>query len=359
MPGTSPGTARGALVATDRAWDVVTGPLGAPPPDGGLDHVWRVYLVDGQSASFALAIDPRMPFDRASSFALVDRSIPPGCALDRALARAVVRGAMWRAAPATDSGSAEAEAEELARLATPCETGEDDADVAAFQAQPGKVLVDPFSSSFDRGAATFFAWLDATYGAQPGALVVGLWALAPTKTPPGASRWTGTPTGFDVLRVSLADALWQGSTLDDVFVRFATVRASMVPPPRLAWHVPWPEHARRLGAAEPTAPTGAAYVAIDRAGAPVGARLRVEAEWEDYARMRWVVVKLDSQGRPIQELPITSTDRATRAALTVENLDGTDRVVVVGVDIGSTEHPFDPDQGEWEPHGWLLTLAPQ
>ena len=38
-------------------------------------------------------------------------------------------------------------------------------------------------------------------------MVQGLWALAPTKTPPGAARWAASPTGFDVLRVSLAGML--------------------------------------------------------------------------------------------------------------------------------------------------------
>ena len=41
------------------------------------------------------------------------------------------------------------------------------------------------------------------------------------------------------------------------------------------------------------APTGASYVVVDHAAAPPGAKLRLEAEWEDYGRMRWVAVKLD------------------------------------------------------------------
>ena len=45
--------------------------------------------------------------------------------------------------------------------------------------------------------------------------------------------------------------------------------------------------------------------------------------------------------------------------MTLEPLDGVDRVVVVGVNVGSTEHPFQPNQGWWEPHGWLLTIEGQ
>ena len=72
--------------------------------------------------------------------------------------------------------------------------------------------------------------------------------------------------------------------------------------------------------------------------------------------MRWAVIKLDTQQRALAVVPVTSLRLATRASMTVELLDGAARVLVVGVNVGSTEHPFDPDQGEWEPHGWLLTL---
>ena len=35
---------------------------------------------------------------------------------------------------------------------------------------------------------------------------------------------------------------------------------------------------------------------------------------------------------------------------------GFERVLVVGVGLGTTEHPFDPGQGSWPAHGWILTL---
>jgi hypothetical protein len=356
-PGTSPRFSALALSAADRSWETLTAALAVPPPDGSPEGSWPVYLVDGvEGGGYALldAADPRTHFDRASSFALVDRETPSGCALDLAVARAVARGSLWRAAPATDEGTARAQSEMLARLATACAPPDDE--VAVFQSQPELTTIDPSSPAYDRGASLFFDWVDMTFGARPGALVVGLWALAPTRTPPGAPRWAGAPTGFDVLRVSLRNALWQGSTLDDIFVRFAVARASMRPPARPAWHVPWPAQARRLASPEPVAPTGAAYVVVDHAGARQGAKLRIEAQWEDYGRMRWVAVKLDAAGRSLAEIPVRSLDRGTRASMTVEPLDGVDRVLIVGVNVGSTDHPFDPAQGEWEPHGWLLTV---
>ncbi len=354
--GTAGSIALAALAAADRAWDALTGVLGAPAPDGGLDGIWHIELggtVEGGGDALLGERDPVAHFDRASSFARIDRSLSPGCSLDFAVARAVARGSLWRAAPATDEASARAEAETLAGLATPCAGSE----ASAFQSNPERAIVARASPAYERGAGLFFGWLDATFGAEPGTLVLGLWALAPTRTPFDADRWAATPTGFDVLRESLKNALWQGSTLDDVLVRFAVARATLVPPARLAWHVGWPTQARRLASPEPVAPTGASYVLVDRQGAPAGAKLRLEAEWEDYGRMRWVVVKLDAAGHALGDLPVASLDRTPHASITIESLEATDRVLVVGVNVGSTERAFDPGEGEWEPHGWLLTLA--
>jgi hypothetical protein len=371
------------LSSADRAWDVLSGALALPPPDVDLDGAWHVYFVDdglvhssagdapgppaaAQEPAGLLAADtvappldrdPRTRFDSATSFALIDGSTPDGCALDLALARALARACLWRAAPATDEGSARAQTETMARLAVPCAPS--DGDAQEFQSHPERALVEPNSVSFDRGASRFFDWLDASFAREPGGLVRGMWALAATRTPPGAWRWSGAPTGFDVLRVSLKGALRPDSTLDEVFVRFAVERARATPPVRLAWHVPWPSRARRLASPDPVQPTGASYVLVDRAGAKAGARLRVEAQWEDYGRMRWVVVKLDARGTTMAELPVTSLDRGTRASLTVESLEGVDRLLIIGVNVGSTDHPFDPNVGEWEPHGWLLTLDEQ
>jgi hypothetical protein len=349
-----------ALEATDRAWDVATGALALAPPDPEPDGRWHVYLVDdvdGGSTALLAGRDPLAHFDRASSFALVDRRLPAGCALDFAVARAVVRASLWRMAPATDEGSARAESQMLARLATPCDVGTgSDEDERAFQNHPERALVDPASASFERGAALFFEWLDGRFATGPGALVAGLWSLAPTRTSTEAWQWSGSPTGFDVLRVSLKNALGTDSTLDDVLARFAVHRALTLPSANVGWHVRWPATGRRFASPVPVAPTGASYVLVDVAGAPGGARLRVEVTWEDFARMRWDIVKLDAQGAALADVPVTSLPLGTSASMTLEPLDGVDRVLIVGTNVGSTEHPFDPDQGWWEPHGWLLTL---
>ncbi|HXX66719.1 MAG TPA: hypothetical protein VEK07_06040 [Polyangiaceae bacterium] len=356
--------ATATLVSADRAWDALVQGVGLPPPIGPDEGRWELYLVQhvdgGPSDAFLAGREPVSSFDRGSSFGVLDRLTPPGCALDSSIAYAIARASLWRSVPATDEGSARGEAETFARLVTAC-AGEDD-DVRAFQSGAAQCIVDPSSAPFGRGSSLFFRWLDEKFGARPGALVMGLAALSPTTTGAetwSAGRWAGAPTAFDVLRVSLRDALWRGSTLDDVFVEFAVARAltSSGPTPPVAWRIPWPERPRRLASPEPVAPTGASYIVVDCARAPAAARLRLEMEWEDYARMRWIAVKLDASGREIARLPVGSLDRSTHASMTIATLDGVDHVLVVGVNVGDTERAFHPDDQRWEPHGWLLTVA--
>jgi hypothetical protein len=359
-PGTEERLILEVLSAADRAWGTLTEVLNLPPPYSAWGSPWRLYLVDGvegNGSAIATGTDPLARFDRGASFGVLDRRTPLAqepCALDLAVARAVARGSLWSGAPATDPGSSIGESESLARLVTACSAGNEDAET--FQASPETTLVDPGSAPFDRGGALFFDWLDARFGGQPGAIVPALWALSPTRTEAKALSWAARPTGFDVLRASLKGALWAESTLDDALLRFAVYRVSVAPPPRLAWDIPWPSAARRLAPPESTSPTGASYIAIHLGGAPRGAKVRLIAEWEDFGRMRWGVLKLAPSGQTLAELDITSPDKATRAATVIEGLEGVDRLLVIGVGLGSTTGPFDPGAGSWASHGWLLTV---
>lgn len=357
----APGTPRrfqlAAVAAGDRAWEAMTRALRVPPPEGALGDPWDVYLVDdvqGGAEVISDERDPRARFDRESTFALVDRATPIGCRLDFALARAIAAGSLRRQVPATDLASQRAQSEELARLATPCAPAED-AD-AVFQAMPWRGLFDSSSDAFDRGASLFLDWIDASFGSEPGAVLLGAWALSPTRTEPHAWQWAATPTTFDVFRTSLKGALGPETTFDDVLLKFAVTRAGILPAPAVAWNVPWPILARRITPAWPVAPTGVSYVRVNREGAPPGSKLRLEAQWEDYARMRWIVLKRDPADRTLSELSVISTERATTASMTVEQLDGVDNILIVAQNLGSTEHAFNPHQDGWEPHGWLLTL---
>jgi hypothetical protein len=358
-PGTPDTALLAAIDALDRAFSVETQALELPAADAGMDGTWDAYLVDGVPEGGRAELssrDPRGSLDRGTSFGLIDRANLPGCTLDVAAARALAWASMLRAAPATDLGTARAQTRMLARLTTACAAP--DEDERAFQAEPERTIVDPEGEARSSGAGLFFEWLDQSFAGEPGSFSLGTWALAPTKTPAAATRWPVRPTVFDVIGSSLAGVLGTDSGLDDVFLHYGIDRGLTPPAARLAWHVPWPDHARRLASPVPVAPTGASYVLIDHAGAPPGASLRVQAMWEDYGRMKWAVIKLDTAGRPLAVLPIASSKMATSTALTVELVDAVDRFLVVGVNVGSTEHPFDPGQGWWEPHGWVLAISP-
>jgi hypothetical protein len=374
-----------AVVASaERAWDVETRVIALPEPDADIvTRAYDVYVVphvEGGAVTALSARDLRSDFDRGSAFTLLGASLAhESCALDVAMARSIARASLFRAAPATDEGSARAEAAYIARLAVPCAMTADDG-VGLFQANAERAIADVWNDDrrvgleFDRGASLFYWWLDATYGATPGSLVHAIWALSPTKTPPGAERWNAEPDGFDVLAASFKDALTSGSTVEDLYAEFGTTRAlmgprenglelpearvlgaSLVPP--LAWDIAWPSSPRRLASPVPLGPTGSSYVLVHHAGAAPGARLRVEATWEAHAAIRWFVVKLDASGRELGRVPIAAQPRATEAQMTVINLDGVDSLLIAATNVGDPFAPFDPDDETFEPHGWLLTLA--
>jgi len=370
-----------ALASAERAWGLLTGALSLPSPDvdlgtGALD----LYLVDHEP-SVARAVlyrrDAVSAFDRASAFVLLDGGAR-GCDRDAAIARELARASLWRTAPATDAATAAAETAYLARVMVPCAMGMIDG-VDRFQQHPEQAIADGLDGGAGgderaRGAALFYWWLDYSFGTEPGATVRALWALAPTRTPLGAARWKGTPNGVDVLRTSFKNALRTGSTIDDLWVNFAVARAFVgsaddgahLPESRAIgaaglvrtqWDIGWPAHARSLASGSGVAPTGAAFIAIAHAGAPPGARLRVEATWEEHAKMRWAVVRLDAAGKELGHVEIPAAERATEAQMTVVDLEGVARILVVGTNAGDPSFRFDPNDEVWEPHGWTVTVA--
>jgi hypothetical protein len=367
-----------ALGALERAWDVLTGALALPAPDA--DSVTRavdVYLTDAPGSEAHVATrDPIAHVDRASAWLRLDARAR-GCGLEHEATRAIARASQLRAAPALDPSTAEAQASALARLAVPCAGGLVDG-VDTFQAEAARPIADrlprepaTLRRAYPRGAQLFWWWLDAGWGVGPADVIRSTWALAATVTPPIAHRWTAEPDAFDILRSTFKGEPGSGLSVDDVLVDFAVSRAfvgdderhlgearglSGLRPP-LTWDVPWPSAPRRL--ASPTTgvgPTGAAYVRIARSGAAPGARLRVELAWEEHARMRWIAVKTRG-GQETARIPIGGQDKGTEAQGTLVDLDGTDAVVLVGVGLGDWTEPFDPEGAEWEPHGWLATIA--
>jgi hypothetical protein len=374
------------LASAERAWDVETGALDLPAPDADLiTGAFDVYLVPSLPEGTLTAPsgrDPRSRIDRASAFALLDASLAVGgaCPRDTAVAALVALASLSRASPATGQATARAQAAYVSRLAVPCAMGEL-GDIDVFQAAPELAIMDSrgewdarASVAFERGASLFYWWLDAAYSVEPGGIVRALWALSATKTPPQALRWNDEPDSVDVLRESFKDALTNGSTVEDLFAEFGTTRALLGPRenglelpearplgeatlPRLDWTLDWPDTPRRLASPVGVEATGSAYVLVHRAGAPPGARLRVEAAWEQHSAIRWTAVKLDAAGRELGRIPVPSTPRSTEAQTTLVGLDAADAILLVATNVGDPFDPLEPDDEVFEPHGWLLTLA--
>jgi hypothetical protein len=307
-----------------------------------------------------------------------------GCALDTAVARETVRAILWRSAPATDAATAHAETAYLARLMVPCALQELEG-IDTFQAHPEAPIAgslgptgDPSAAApppdYYFGASLFYWWLDWSFGNSPGSVVRALWALAATETPVASESWLARPDGFDVLRASFKNALATGSTFDDLLLDFAVARAFVgstsdtdrMPETRslgdagrlrLEWEIGWPARPRRLASRGGIAPTGAAYVAIDCSSAPRGAGLRIEAQWEEHAKLRWAAVKVDGAGHESASVAIPSPERATESRMTLIDLERVARVFLVGTNAGDPLDPFDPNDGVWEPHGWIVSVA--
>jgi hypothetical protein len=398
------------LASAERAWETMAGALRLGSPDVDEDDLaYHVYLVDGareRGATYVAGRDVRSRIDRARAFTVLDANVHGGCLFDALVAREIARAVLYRVAPATAEGIARAQTTYLAQLMVPCATGFQADAVQAFQSRPERAVCDPrvgevgtsaederaeersgtgtatargtaaatTEGAFMAGAALFWGRIDWAYGRAPASIVMASWALSPTMTDVGAKRWHDEPDAFDVLRVSFKNALSTGSTLDDLLLDTAIARAFMgsaedglhavetrtfgdaarIP---LDWDLPWPTQPKRVAPRTPVFPSGASYLVIRRAGAPPGARLRVEIAWEEHALFRWAFVKLDAAGRELGRVPIPTRERAVEAQMTLVDLDGVDRVMLVGMNAGDPSYRFDPDDEVWEPHAWLVTLA--
>jgi hypothetical protein len=377
------------LASAERAWEIATDALRLPPPDVDLvTGKFDIYIVRGFQGGAEAELgarDPIASFDRANAFMIVGEGLA-GCTLDALIARETTRAILLAVAPAIDSATARAETAYLARLIVPCAL-EAPGGVDTFQAHPDLSVAGGFGlgefaetgSVVDRtdyafGASLFYWWIDWSFGNSPGSVVRALWALAPTRTPVASARWTGRPDGFDVLRASFKNALTTGSTLDNLLLDFAVAReflgrasdADHMPETRSLgdaarvhadWEIGWPTEPRRLASGRGIEPTGAAYVVIDSSLAPNGARLRIEAEWEEHAKLLWAAVKVDNAGHEKASIAIPSAERATEAHITVVDLEDVAKIILVGMSAGDPYDPFDPNDAVLEPHGWVVSVA--
>lgn len=396
-PASASAASLAALASLERAWEVLTGALRIPPPDvrvetGSFDVVLEAD-VPGGWATRPIERDARASFDRVVAEASLDVRHRAGCALDVASFRALARASLFRATPSATEGVARGQVAYLSGLAFPCGLALAGPEAEAFQSRPDRAIPDvrvgepspaaddpgarpgdPTSRLFADGTALAWARLDWAYGRNPGDIVRATWMLAPTRSDPARLRLTNEPDAFDVLATSFKGTLSTGSTFADALLDIAIARAFVgasddgehQPELRVLggagaitpeWDLPWPARPKRIAPRAPVSPTGSSYVVVRTAGAAPGARLRLEAEWEEHALFRWAVVKVDTRGREIGRIVVPMRERATEAQMTTVELAGVDRVLLVAMNAGDPAYPFDPDDEVWEPHGWLLSLA--
>ncbi len=339
-------TSKATLEALERAWDAGV-VLGVPFPS-----TYDAYLAAEPSRSAIADRDLLRHFDYASAFSILDAR-GTGCARDFEAARELYAASALSVAPAIDEASLRGESTALAALAVPCAS----IDATSFQSRTDRALADP-----DGNPGLFFAWMDDAFGKEPGRALTATWSLAPTKTSFPVSggdaadeHWNAEPDVFDVLRESTKDARGAGYSFESALAEFSVARLELASPVHFDWDVAWPKHVRTLASSFPAAPTGATYVRIDGAGA--ASRLRIDATWEEHAKMRWSVVKLDASGHAIAQWEAKAQPKATEAHVQVVDTQGAAAFVVVAAHVGNWTAPFDPDEGPWEPHGWLLTIA--
>ncbi len=340
-------TALAVLDSIERAWDAgVT--LGVPLP-----RSYDAFAFGESSRSAIEERDALAHIDTARAFSIIDARVPSGCARDLEIARELFAASALDRNPAIDSGTLRAETTSLAELAVPCAFVDD----TAFQSHPDRAIVDAHvDGAYDDGASMFFSFVDDAFSKEPGGVITASWALAPTMSPGDA--WNDDPDIFSVVRESMKDATAAGSTLDDELVSFAIARGtSMTPRAHLDWDVAWPTNARTLASPEGIAPTGSAFVRIDTKGHAAGKRLRVDASWEQLAKMRWTIVKLDANDHEISRLAATAAPKATEAHVQIALVDDAAALLVVATNVDAWAAPFDPNDDVWEPHGWLLTIS--
>jgi hypothetical protein len=363
------------LDAAERVWPRLMTVLELPRPILSTRDGARAPALELEESDSA-RVEPRLQdrvawatFDAAALRLEVPGGIAPGCSLDAQVGHALALASAARSAPGLDPRSRDAQAAVLSELASGCILHRtlEAQDESARHPESSVIVGNDLAPQTLHGAL-FYRWLDAHYGKGPGRLLPLLWAFGPTQTPTGAAHWYNEPDSIDVLRESLKDARFTGSRLEDVWIDFAVDRLffgrdelrfpeTRSAPPAWAWEIPWPEKPRRLLSPHAVAPLGASYVLIDKRQAAAGSRLRLEAEWELEARLKWIVVKLDAQLRELGRIVVGSPERVTEAQMSVAELDRTAYIAIVAVNLGNPKFPLDPDDEVREPHGWLLTVA--
>lgn len=351
--------------------------LPSPLPDGNLggSSAYDLYVIPGAdrlTTTADLTVGPDR-WDRASAFTVLP---PPaqaaGCDTGFAIAQAIAHAMGLSFDAGAEDSAMSMEGSYLASLVAECGPTELLA-IDDFQRHPERSFVNGDRDRTD-GALLFPWFLDDVYAKQgPGAVMLGLVALATQRTPSGSWEWVNEPDIFDVLR---ATTKARGSTLDSLLLEFAVARAFIgsrsdgrhlsdaakfgdLGRVRFEWAVPYDSLPRRLAPAAPIEAMGMTYLWVDLSSAHEGNELTFIADWELPSLFRWSLVKIDKTGTETSRVEVAGLFGSNHAERTVVGLEGLAGVLVVGMNTGSVDrgHPFDPDEQPLMPHSYTVTLA--
>lgn len=350
--------------STARAWSSIVDVLEFPPPlfdgDRGGDPRLDVYAAPGAPLHVGRdPLDRTIDRDGAPAFIVVDPSLieEPTCRLDASLARGVARASAMGIDVAETPVVVDGFARHASSLVAPCSTEERPL-FSEFQSTPWKSLL-----ATQIGPELLARWIEAHSASRLGAFVPYVLSMAMQHRGVvvpvaddfelGPAHFRNDPSVFDVLSVTLSD---QGRNLDDLLLDFAVDRALRYdqPAPKTDWEIAVSTLPRRLGLPRGVEAMGMTYdrIVVDRA--PKNDAIELDLKWEQGARFRWAVIKLDAEGRDVGRVGVARLDRAREMTIEVRGLAGVASVLVVGLNSGDPARPWEPDDPPTAPHGYEL-----
>jgi hypothetical protein len=375
----------GALSALEAAYDKLVVALRLPPPLGddgaGGSDALDLYLLAADTESPAydrLHVAPSgvhpgasvAGFDRAAAFCTV--MADGGALVERASAICVAEAIALRLDPAETPHARRAFATALWWTVGLPTTADFEA-IHAVQSVPARALSTVELGATSEGSAVFFSYLEEKLGAgDPGTLATSLFSASAQRLEANATSWQNEPDTYDVLRHTLEESKprvanlfgdlavargFVGGSGDGTCLRELAWSGSFGAP-RFDWVLPFASLPRRVRLT-PVEPTGAALVWVDLAGAPPGAPLGFQAEWEPPAQFQWVLVRVGADGQELGRVEVPFQQKETSVEARLVDIGDAKGVLIAGAHIEEVDgdHPFDPDVAPFEPHGAMVYVV--
>ena len=226
-------------------------------------------------------------------------------------------------------------------------------------APPEASLLGPTHADRSGADGAFLAWLDERISAEPGALLTSLLAKAARGS--AGTQWRTAGDPWFVLQRNFEGGSEATPKLEELLLRHAVEQSSTVEG-RAAlafrWDETLPVKARRLLAVRPVEPTGVTWMRFERDRKHPSTTIVIAADWEGHARFRFFAQLLDREGKLLRTHRFAAPPRTLHVESTLEALDDVGSIVLGALSLGDQAAPFDPREGPWEPHAFLVTVAP-